>query len=207
MTEEQEKQPDNPVSEVEQSVETQQEAKMVPLAALEAERHKRQEESQRRAELEQKNRLYEEYVQTLKQAKHEEEPEEDLGEFLTRGQFKQLQQQSKRELLEHAYCQAHPQIAKQVTQALPELIKQKPWVASVIENSPNRFAMAAELLGDLMPKKSTPDYSKKLEENSKKPGSPAADGKSAQLSKSDYLRSIAGKPEFREYRKKLLQGG
>jgi hypothetical protein len=46
----------------------------------------------------------------------------------------------------------------------------------------------------------------RIVENARKPGSPVEHGKSAQPTGSEYLKSIQGKPEFREYRQKVLRG-
>lgn len=48
---------------------------------------------------------------------------------------------------------------------------------------------------------------RRIIENSQKPGNPATIAKASNTSNADYLRSIAGKPEFREYRRKMLSGG
>jgi hypothetical protein len=48
---------------------------------------------------------------------------------------------------------------------------------------------------------------KRIVENSQKPGNPATITKSSQGSNVDYMKSIQGKPEFREYRRKMLSGG
>jgi len=65
-----------------------------------------------------------------------------------------------------------------------------------------------------MPKETAPsskftrpkDEARKIVENSQKPGNPATIAKAPNGSNLDYLKSIQGKPEFREYRKKMLSG-
>jgi len=91
------------------------------------------------------------------------------------------------------------------------LIKQKPWVKEVIENAPNRWQRAWELINDLyMPQQSERikknETAQKIVENSQKPGSPTTVGKSHTASTVEYLRSIRGTAEWDEYRAKLRSG-
>lgn len=187
--------------------ETQVEAppRTVPLEALEAERRKRQ-------ELEQQLR------QRVNQPDPEDE-DEDEEEFMTRAEFKKRLNkatfESKRAVLEEAYCDARPDHVEAINQHLETIIKRKPWLAQSIESAPNRYARAYEIVQDYMPKQqatsskfSRPqDDAKKIVENSQKPGNPSTISKPSNMSQADYLKSIAGKPEFKEYRKKLLSGG
>lgn len=208
---------DTPVSEEleqEHEVEHQEvvEQRTVPLQALEAERRKRQ-------DLEAQNRVLQEYMLKSKGEVKEPEDEEDEEEFITKAELKRRLEKTtfsqKRELLEEAYCSAKPEAVEQINKHLESIIKRKPWLAQTIESAPNRYARAYEIVQDYAPKEETStskfrDHkadAKKIVENSQKPGNPATIAKSAQSSNADYLRSIAGKPEFREYRKKMLAGG
>lgn len=182
----------------------------VPLEALEAERRKRQELEFQMKALQQS------------QSKPQQEEDEDDDELMTRAEYKRRRKQddfaAKREFLEEAFCQSNPQAIELINTHLEEVIKRKPWLAQTIETAPNRFARAYEIVQDYAPivqKKMAPTQklsdpkveAKRIVENSQKPGNPATIAKSANTSNSDYLRSIAGKPEFREYRKKMLAGG
>ena len=109
-------------------------------------------------------------------------------------------------MLEETFCEMNPSAVKEINKYLPDLINQKPWIKDVIEKAPNRWSRAWELVKDLGPKPQTQAVERKLEENAKKPASPAAVGKAANASKVDLLRSMAGKKEFREYRQKLMRG-
>lgn len=186
----------------------------VPLEALEAERRKRQ-------DLEAQNRALQEYmVKSKAQEKPEEEPE-DEEEFVTKAEMKRRLEKAtfaqKREVLEEAYCDAKPDAVELINQHLESIIKRKPWLAQTIETAPNRYARAYEIVQDYMPrdekvapasKFSRPQAeAKKIIENAQKPGNPSTITKAVNGSNSDYLKSIQGKPEFREYRRKMLAGG
>lgn len=188
---------------VNETVEEQQE-RQVPLKALEAERRKRQ-------EAEAENRLYQQH---LSQPQQPAAPEEDDGDdWVTKKEYRKSVKselyQTKREILEEAFVQSNPDAYKQINDDLPELIKQKPWVKEVIENAPNRWQRASELVKDLYHKPELVKKSQaaqKVVENAQKPGSPTTVGKSATSSKVDYMRSIRGTPEWDQYRAKLRRG-
>lgn len=183
-------------------------SKMVPLEALEAERRKRQ-------DLEAHNRAMQEMM--LKKAPEPIEDEEDDEEYITKAELKKRIKDAtfgnKREVLEESFCTSNPQAVELITTHLENIIKRKPWLAQTIESAPNRYARAYEIVQDYMPKEkeapasrfSTPQAdAKRIVENAQKPGNPATIAKGSNSSNADYLRSIAGKPEFREYRRKVL---
>ncbi len=207
-----------PVSEVaaqpveESQVEDAKPAKQVPLEALEAERRKRQ-------DAEAQNRVYQELAQRAEEAKkskQEEENSADEYESVTRGELRKFHQKltteelatMKREIAEETYKDTQPEAIKLINANLKEIIERKPWLADSIERAPNRYARAHEIVQDYMPqvaaRQSQATEAKKIVENAQKPGSPIGVGKSQQLSGGDYLKSIAGTAEFRDYRKKLL---
>ena len=82
---------------------------------------------------------------------------------------------------------------------MPEILKKKPWLAHAINNSPNRYQTAFEVIKDYRPK--TENVKQKIAENAEKPGSPAGVGKGGSISK-DF--SKMSNNDFREYRKQLL---
>ncbi len=186
--------------------------RMVPLEALESERRKRQDaEAQARAMQD---------LMSKSKAESALEEDEDGEEFITKAELKSRLAKAtfgnKREVLEEAFCSSNPQAIEQINEHLEGIIKRKPWLAQTIDSAPNRFARAYEIVQDYMPKKevasadkfrSPKAEAKRIVENSQKPGNPATIAKPANLSNTDYLKSIAGKPEFREYRKKMLAGG
>lgn len=200
---------------VAQAVEQPQ--RQVPLEALEAEQRRRREEAKRREELEVENRVLKEYASRFQQEPEAKTAEDDLDlvnkrqlrefrETLTKQEMAAL----KREISEETFKEMNPEAIRQINTHLKEIIERKPWLASSIEEAPNRYARAYEIVQDYAPvlaaKKNSAKEAERIVENAKKPGSPVTVGKAAQGSQSDYLRSIAGTQEFREYRKKLLQG-
>lgn len=184
--------------------EPESEQKMVPLAALQAERRKRQ-------DLEARARVYEEMMQ--KNSNQTEVEPEDPDQLLTKGAYGYDKALTKREILEQVYQELNPVAVQKIEIYLKPILDKKPWLASTIDNSVNRLARAAEIVEDYMhlvePKK-TPNVgandAKKIVQNSQKPRSPVEIGKTAQMSNYDYLKSMQGKKEFREYRDKMRRG-
>ena len=221
MTEEQEDVQLDPVSEGAEDVASEEQdtqvraepQRTVPLEALEAERRKRQ-------DLEAQNRALQELM-TKSKAPEKVEEEDDEDEFITKAEMKKRLDKvtfaQKREMLEEAFCDSKPEAVELINAHLEQIIKRKPWLAQTIESAPNRYARAYEIVQDYMPKdeKSAPASkfsrpqaeAKRIVENAQKPGNPATIAKAANGSNLDYLKSIQGKPEFREYRRKMLAGG
>ncbi len=185
--------------------EHQEEPKMVPLAALQAERRKRQ-------EYETRNKVYEDLLQK-QNAKAEEIEEEDPEALLTKSSFREEKALTKREILEQVYQDMNPDAVQKINTYLKPILDKKPWLASTLDNAVNRLARANEIVDDYMhlvaekPKlKSGISDAQRIVDNANKPRSPAEFGKSAQPSGTEYLKSIQGKKEFREYRAKMLRG-
>lgn len=186
-----------------ESQETKQEEQvMVPLAALQAERHKRQ-------ELEARAKVYEE----LMNKKEDEEEDEDPEALVTKSSFKEEKALAKREILEQVYQDMNPAAVQEINMYLKPILDKKPWLAASVDSALNRFARAKEIVDDykhlldVKPKtNSSANDAKRMIENSQKPRSPVEVGKSAQPTGTEYLKSIQGKKEFREYRQKLLAG-
>lgn len=182
----------------------------VPLEALESERRKRQ-------DLEAQNKALHELVLKGKEPISKPiEDDEDEEDFITKAELKQrlksASAEAKRELLEESFCESKPEAIDLINAHLESIIKRKPWLAQTIETAPNRYARAYEIVQDYMPKTEAKGISnpkadaKRIVENSMKPGSPAVIAKSPNLNNVEYMKSMAGKPEFREYRKKMLSG-
>lgn len=208
-----EEQEDIPVAvsepvEVQPTESHQEEPKMVPLAALQAERRKRQ-------EYETRNKVYEDLL-AQKNSKPEEIEEEDPEALLTKSSFREEKAITKREILEQVYQDMNPAAVQKINTYLKPILDKKPWLAATLDNAMNRLARANEIVDDYMHLvedkpasrtiKSSSDDARRIVENSQKPRSPVEAGKSAQPSGTEYLKSIQGKKEFREYRQKLLQG-
>lgn len=189
--------------------------RQVPLAALEAERSKRQ-------EWEAQNRALQDYANSLKaqveQLQQKAAPDDSGEDLVNKRDLKQFREtlskeelaKMKREIAEDTFKEANPEAIKKINAHLNEILERKPWLAASIEQSTNRYSRAFEIVQDYMPamaaKNNAAEDAKRIVENAKKPGSPTTVGKSANLSGSDSLLGMRGKKEFREYRTKLLQG-
>lgn len=191
---------------------SQVEPTMVPLSALQAERRKRQEEQQMRQEVTARMAVLEQQIMQQKNAAEPEDPEA----LITKGDYREEKAQTKRELREEIYQENNPEKVTEVNKYLKQILEKKPWLASSLEDAPNRYSRAHEivtdykhLVEDIGVKRVTTNAAveaKRIVENSKKPGSPVAVGKSAQPDGVAFLKSIQGKKEFREYRQKMLRG-
>lgn len=189
-----------------ESQENQQEPTMVPLAALQAERKKRQ-------EFEARTKVYEDLMSRLPSKEPEEKEEEDPEALITKGAFKQEKALTKREILEQVYQDMNPEAVQKINTYLKPILDKKPWLAATLDTAVNRLARANEIVDDYLhlvtdkPKSNaSANDAKRIVDNANKPRSPTEVGKSAQPSGTEYLKSIQGKKEFREYRQKLLRG-
>ncbi len=205
MTEEvQEQEPVAAVSE-QLEVEPQEEQKMVPLAALQAERRKRQ-------DLEARAQVYEEFMR----AKEKQEPEEveDPNALVEKKHLQESNALTKRDILETLYQDMNPKAVQEINKYLKPILEKKPWLAASVDTAQNRYARAYEIVQDYLHlvedkpvvRQSSNQDGKRIIENSRKPGSPVDIGKSARPEGTEYLKSIQGKKEFREYRQKVLRG-
>lgn len=192
--------------EVEQEETQQEEPKMVPLAALQAERKKRQ-------EYETRTKVYEDLLAKKNAEPEEMEEIEDQEALLTKASFRQEKAMTKREILEQVYQDMNPTAVQKINTYLKPILDKKPWLAASIDTAVNRLSRANEIVEDYMhlveekPKtKSAASDAKRIVENANKPRSPVEVGKSAQPTGTEYLKSIQGKKEFREYRQKVLRG-
>lgn len=190
---------------VEQQDQSQEEQTMVPLAALQAERRKRQ-------ELETRAKVYEEMM-AKKAPEGEPEPEDDPEALITKASFREEKALTKREILEQVYQDMNPGAVQKINTYLKPILDKKPWLAATLDNAVNRLARANEIVDDYMhlveekPKvKQAVADAQRIVANAQKPRSPVELGKSAQPTGSEYLKSIQGKKEFREYRAKVLRG-
>jgi len=190
---------------VDQQDTTQEEPKMVPLAALQAERRKRQ-------EFETRTKVYEDLL-AKKNVPTEEEEDEDPEALLTKSSFREEKALTKREILEQVYQDMNPEAVQKINTYLKPILDKKPWLAATLDNAVNRLARANEIVDDYIhlvndkPRaKSNVADAQRIVDNANKPRSPTEVGKSAQPSGTEYLKSIQGKKEFREYRQKVLRG-
>lgn len=187
--------------------------RQVPLQALEAERHKRQ-------EVEAQNRILQDYASRYQQLQEQaskqqaNQSSEDDHDLVNKKDLKQFTREElaafKREVAEDTFKEVNPEAIKQINMHLKEILERKPWLANSIEEASNRYSRAYEIVQDYAPaiaaKKANVNEAQRIVDNAKKPGSPVSIAKSAGGTNADYLKSIGGKAEFREYRKKMLQG-
>jgi hypothetical protein len=192
-------------AEVDQQDTTQEEPKMVPLAALQAERRKRQ-------EYETRTKVYEDLL-AKKSVPTEEVEDEDPEALVTKSSFREEKALTKREILEQVYQDMNPEAVQKINTYLKPILDKKPWLAATLDNAVNRLARANEIVDDYIhlvndkPRtKNNVADAQRIVENANKPRSPVEVGKSAQPSGTEYLKSIQGKKEFREYRQKVLRG-
>ena len=183
------------------------EEQTVPLTAYTAERKKRQ-------EIERQNQLLADYVNQLKGSSSESAEEEDPEDWVTNSKFDQRQTQTKQEIMEEVYLQMNPDALPKINKFLDQIIEKKPWLADSVKTAPNRYARAYEIIQDyghvFEPERSKGSTAKedaaRISQNAKKPKSPVAMGKSANMSNTEYLKSIAGTKDFRDYRQKVRRG-
>ncbi len=193
-------------SEVE-SQEENQEQKMVPLAALQAERKKRQ-------ELEAKNQVYQDLMRTKEQAPVAPQEEEDPNALVEKHVLKETTAHTKREILETLYQDMNPEAVQKINTYLGPILEKKPWLAASVDTAQNRYARAYEIVQDYLHlveekpkvKQSSNVDGQRIVQNAQKPRSPTEVGKSARPEGMEYLKSVQGKKEFREYRQKVLRG-
>lgn len=189
-----------------ESQEENQEQKMVPLAALQAERRKRQ-------ELEAKAQVYQEMMRAKEEAAVPQEAE-DPNALVEKHVLNQTAATTKREILETLYQDMNPEAVQKINTYLGPILEKKPWLASSVDTAQNRYARAYEIVQDYMhlvqekpkAKQSSNTDAQRIVQNAQKPRSPTEVGKSARPEGMEYLKSVQGKKEFREYRQKVLRG-
>lgn len=190
-----------------------EEQKMVPLAAMLATRKKLQEAQQKASKADAKAELL--YQELMRQKESVSQEPDDPTALVEKQTLKDATMATKREIMETLFQDMNPEAVQKIDLFLDPILKKKPWLAASVDSALNRYARAWEIVQDYMHlveekpvlrKGNTPSDAKKMVENAAKPRSPAQGGKSAQPAGMDYLKSIQGTKEFREYRKKLLQG-
>lgn len=192
----------------------EQAERQVPLSALEAERQKRQERDEENRYLRELAMQQKAQLESFLQQKQpvQDDSDEDL---VNKREFKQFQERFtkeelvkiKRDLSEEAFKDANPEAMRQIEMHLKQIIDRKPWLAQSIEQAPNRYSRAYEIVQDYAPaitaKQTKAEEAKLIVENSKKPGSPVSVGKPSNLSQGDYMKSLRGKKEWGEARRAI----
>jgi hypothetical protein len=187
--------------------------KMVPLSAMLATRKKAQDAEERALKAEAANEAYQKYLNKMS-APEEKEEEEDPNALVERQHLAQNTALTKRDILETLYQDMNPEAVQKINKYLKPILEKKPWLASSVDTAQNRYARAYEIVQDYLhlveekpvTRQSSNTDGRRIIENSQKPRSPSEVGKSARPEGVEYLKSIQGKKEFRDYRLKVLRG-
>ncbi len=197
---------------VEELQEEQDGQKMVPLSAMLATRKKLQEAENRAIKAEAAQQAYQEYLNKMNAPEAKEE--EDPSALVERQHLQQNTASTKRDILETLYQDMNPEAVQKINKYLKPILEKKPWLANSVDTAPNRYARAHEIVNDYLhlvedkplERKSSNQDGRRIIENAQKPRSPIEVGKSARPEGTEYLKSIQGKKEFRDYRAKVLRG-
>jgi hypothetical protein len=192
---------------------TQENQKMVPLSAMLATRKKLQEAETRAIKAEAAQQAYQEYLNKMNAKGEAEQEDEDPRAIVERKDLAENTAHTKRDILETLYQDMNPEAVLKINKYLKPILEKKPWLAQSVDSAQNRYARANEIVNDYLhlveekpiAKQSVSD-TQRMVNNSQKPRSPTEIGKSARPEGTEYLKSIQGKKEFREYREKVLRG-
>ncbi len=188
--------------------------KMVPLAAMVATRKKWQDAEMRASKAEAAQQAYQEYVNRIQQGNREPQESEDPHAIVEKQHLKESTANTKRDILETLYQDMNPKAVQEINKYLKPILEKKPWLADSVDAAQNRYARAYEIVQDYMhlveekpvARTSNNQDGRRIIENAQKPRSPVEIGKSARPEGAEYLKSIQGKQEFRDYRQKVLRG-
>jgi hypothetical protein len=189
--------------------------KTVPLSAMIATRKKAQEETSRADKAEAKAQVLESYINKLQtNVKQEPEEEEDPRAIVERKDLHESSAHTKRDILETLYQDMNPEAVQKINKYLKPILEKKPWLATSVDSAQNRYARAYEIVQDYLhlveekppARQSSNTDGQRIIQNAQKPRSPTEVGKSARPEGTEYLKSIQGKKEFRDYRQKVLRG-
>lgn len=218
MTEEENVEHDQEVAVSEQPIvdsqeDQQEEQKTVPLSAMIATRRKAQEADVRAQTAEAKAQMLEEYINKIQAGSKPVEEEEDLSALVERKDLRETTAHTKRDILETLYRDMNPEAVQKINKYLKPILDKKPWLADSVDTAQNRYARAHEIVNDYLhlveeklPVRQSNNDGQRIIQNAQKPRSPVEVGKSARPEGTEYLKSIQGKKEFREYRQKVLRG-
>lgn len=172
----------------------------VPLSALQKERRKRQ-------ETEKELQWHKEQMMRPRVESQAQEPDESLQELTTRedlGKFrKDFKREVKREVLEDDWIAKNPERFSEITEKLPEFLKQRPHLAPAIEATTNRYEEAWTLMTALTPKEKSllkPSSSVKKEA----PGNPGNVPKASGMNQAVDVMSM-NDSEFNKWRQSQVK--
>ena len=197
-----------------QGEEQQEGQKMIPLSAMLATRKKLQDAELRATKAEAAAQVYQDYLNKSQQVGKQEDEEDDSSSLVEKQHLRESNAHTKRDILETLYQDMNPEAVQKINQYLKPILEKKPWLAASVDTAQNRYARAYEIVQDYLhlvedkpvARKSSSQDGRRIIENAHKPRSPVEVGKSARPEGTEYLKSIQGKKEFREYRQKVLRG-
>ncbi len=186
----------------------------VPLGVVIATRKRAQESEARANRAEAQVQAYEALLNKMQAGKQEPIEDEDPQGLVERKDLYENTVNTKREILETLYQDMNPEAVQKINKYLKPILEKKPWLASSVDTAQNRYARAYEIVQDYihlveektMTKAPGNTDGRRIIENAQKPRSPSEVGKSARPEGVEYLKSIQGKKEFRDYRQKVLRG-
>ena len=188
------------IADIDHDVESEEHSdKSVPLSAVIKERRKRQEAEQRsqRAEIE----LQYLREQSSKGQPKQEEEDDSEYEATTRADLKrsaeEVKRDTKRDIVEELWRDANPEKAREVDEKLAQFLKQRPNLASAINESKNRYAEAYTLMSALSPRQQQA-LSQKPEKKAA-PGNPSGIPKAASINQAVDVMSMSDE-EYRSWR-------
>lgn len=153
----------------------------VPLSALQKERKKRQ-EAELRAE----------YLEKNQQKASYKEPEEDNSEYesATKADLHSFQRSTLREMEERFWIKQNPEKYEKINDFLPKFLKERPNLASAINDATNRYEEAFTLMDALTPKQQQ-NTLRSAGQKRVAPNSPSNIPKSASLSDAVDVMSMS----------------
>jgi hypothetical protein len=173
-------------TEAQENVPEEKEETQVPLSALQKERKKRQ-------EMEIENRL----LREQQQQRHVEpqEPDESQYESVTRADLGKQTKEVIRQVEERNWIKNNPDKCEKINELLPAFLKKRPNLALAINDAPNRYEEAWELMDKLTPReqqklKTAPVVKKDA------PGSPGSAPKAAILNEAVDVMSMSDSEYF-----------
>jgi hypothetical protein len=179
---------------------------MVPLSALQATRKKLQ-------DAEAKAQMFQEYYLRAKDAPEQPTEPEDQNALVERKHLNEQANVTKREILEAVFQDNNPKAVQEINNYLQLILEKKPWLAASVDSAVNRYARAYEIIQDYKHlldekpiRKAAISDGQRIVQNANKPRSPVEIGNTARPEGAQYLKSIQGKPEFREYRQRVMRG-
>jgi hypothetical protein len=167
----------------------------VPLSALQKERRKRQ-------DVEQELRWHKEQMTRQQAPPTPQEPDESLQEPATREDLGKFKREVKREVFETAWIKDNPEKVADINDKLSEFLKQRPHLARAIEDAPNRYEEAWELMDKLTPKQKS--ALKPAPPKREAPGNPTGMPKAASLNETLDLGKMTDS-EFNAWRQSKRQ--